>query len=142
LAITGYDLAVCLVAAPEMTRLNETCLHHQGSTDVITFNYSENQILKLEDSLKLEACSLKLPSPFHGEIFICVDETITLARRFRTTWQSELVRYLIHGILHLQGFDDLRPAARRKMKREESRLLQALAGRYDLRKLAKGSKLR
>jgi ssRNA-specific RNase YbeY (16S rRNA maturation enzyme) len=37
----GYDLGVCLVAAPEMTHLNETFLRHQGSTDVITFQYME-----------------------------------------------------------------------------------------------------
>ena len=44
----------------------------------------------------------------HGEIFICVDEAIRQARRFGTIWQSEIVRYLIHGVLHLLGFDDSR----------------------------------
>ena len=36
----NFDLAVYFVAAPEMTRLNETFLQHKGSTDVITFEYS------------------------------------------------------------------------------------------------------
>jgi probable rRNA maturation factor len=67
-----------------------------------------------------------------------VDEALIQARRFRTSWQSEIVRYLIHGILHLQGFDDQRPADRRKMKREESRLLRRSSLRFDLRKVAKG----
>ena len=38
----GFDLAIYLVAAPEMTRLNETFLRHKGSTDVITFDYTES----------------------------------------------------------------------------------------------------
>ena len=75
----------------------------------------------------------------HGEIFICIDEAVTQARRFRTTWPSELVRYLVHGILHLQGYDDLTPAARRKMKREENRLLQQLARHYLLQRLSKSA---
>ena len=43
----------------------------------------------------------------HGEMFICVDEAIVQAKKFKTNWQSEVVRYIIHGILHLLGHDDL-----------------------------------
>ena len=50
------------------------------------------------------------------------------AREFGTTWQSEVVRYVIHGLLHLRGHDDLKPAERRVMKREENRLLKRVAG--------------
>ncbi len=132
-----YDLGVYLVGAPEMTQLNETFLQHKGPTDVITFDYSENRKLKLGGSLAIGARNLELPSPaLHGEIFICVDEAIAQARRFRSTWQSELVRYLIHGMLHLQGFDDLGRSDRRKMKREEARLLRVLGRQFDFRKLA------
>ena len=106
------------VAAPEMTRLNETFLRHAGPTDVIAFNYSSHD------------------SPFHGEIFVCVDETVIQARRFRVSWQSELVRYIVHAILRLLGFDDGLAAARRTMKREENRLLRALSPRFPLSRLA------
>jgi len=68
-------------------------LRHAGATDVIAFDYS------------IRASHLR------GEIFICVDEALVQARRFRTTWQSESVRYVVHGVLHLLGFDDRRPAA-------------------------------
>jgi len=145
LTIPNYDLAVYLVAAPEMTRLNETFLQHEGPTDVITFDYCEQTPPASRLSLSrstLHAPRSAPPPPLHGEIFICVDEALIQARRFRTTWQSELLRYLIHGILHLQGFDDLRPAYRRKMKREESRLLRLCSRQFDFRKLAKISKLR
>ena len=78
----------------------------------------------------------RVPEHVHGEIFICIDDAVKQARQFRTTWQSELVRYLIHGVLHLVGYDDLTPAGRRAMKREENRLLRMLSRQFSLRRLA------
>lgn len=72
----------------------------------------------------------------HGEMFVCVDEAVAQARRFRTSWQSEVVRYLIHGILHLLGHDDHRAEDRRRMKRAEDRLLHQLDQTFALRALA------
>jgi probable rRNA maturation factor len=66
-----------------------------------------------------------------------VDEAIIQARRFRTSWPAELVRYLVHGVLHLRGFDDHTAADRRRMKTEENRLLRLLAGRFPLSQLAR-----
>lgn len=131
LELTNFDLAIYIVRAPEMARLNETFLQHSGSTDVITFDYSENPKPETQNSKR----------PLHGEIFICIDDTRTQARQFRTSWQSELARYIIHGILHLRGFDDLRPADRRKMKREENRLLRKTGRLFPLSKLAARPKL-
>lgn len=125
-----FDVAVYVVRAAEMARLNETYLQHRGSTDVITFDYSDSASQTRKDKL-----------PLHGEIFVCIDDAIKQARHFRSTWPSELTRYIIHGLLHLQNFDDVHPAARRKMKREESRLLKELSRRFALRELASGSKL-
>ncbi len=123
LGVASYELGLHLVAAPEMTRLNETFLQHAGSTDVITFDHAE-----APDSSRL-----------HGEIFICLDDAVNQSRTFRTTWQSELARYVIHGVLHLRGFEDLTPGKRRVMKREENRLLRAWAGQFPLQRLAKTS---
>ena len=121
LAIATYELGIHLVAAPEMTLLNETFLHHTGSTDVITFNHAEENST---DSI-------------HGEIFICLDDAVKQADAFRTTWQSELARYVIHGLLHLRGFDDLTPSKRRVMKREENRLLRESIEQFPLPRFAK-----
>lgn len=125
--VQAAELGVSLVAAPEMTRVNETFLQHAGSTDVITFDYSE-----------LETRNAN-PPHLYGEIFICIDEAIIQARRFRTRWQAEVVRYLIHGVLHLLGHDDRKSVARQKMKRQENLLLRALQARFDFRKLARRS---
>jgi probable rRNA maturation factor len=126
LALEKFDLGIYLVRAAEMTRVNENFLQHEGSTDVITFDYSGVSTLNSQPSTLL-----------HGEIFICYDEAKIQARRFRTSWQSEIVRYIVHGVLHLQGFDDHRPADRRKMKREENRLLRELSRRFPISKLAR-----
>lgn len=123
--IEDFDLGIYLVRAPKMAQINQTFLQHEGSTDVITFNYQEG-----------ETAPEKTGPELHGELFICIDDAIEQAREFRTDWPSELTRYVIHGILHLRGYDDLEPTARRRMKREEDRLLKAIAERFPLRKLA------
>lgn len=130
LKIEVAELGITLVAAPEMTRLNETFLQHEGSTDVITFDYCEPGTRNLERGTDIR-----------GELFVCVDEAILQARRFRASWQSEVVRYVIHGVLHLQGHDDQRVADRRKMKLEENRLLRLMASRFALSRLARKTKL-
>ena len=131
LQLDQFELGITIVRAPEMARINEAFLQHEGSTDVITFNYFENPKPGTRNS----------KPPLHGELFICIDDALAQARQFHTSWQSELTRYVIHGVLHLRGFDDLRPAGRRKMKREENRLLQKAARLFPLSKLARGSRL-
>jgi rRNA maturation RNase YbeY len=71
----------------------------------------------------------------HGEIFVCLDEAVSQARQFHTTWQSEVVRYVVHGVLHLLGYDDLDTRARRKMKKAEDALVGRLARQFDFRGL-------
>ena len=133
LLLERSELAIHLVAAPEMARVNQQFLDHAGSTDVITFDYAGEL-----DSLAVgeRGGSIHLPEQLHGEIFICIDDAVKQARQFRTTWQSELARYLIHGVLHLVGYDDLTAAGRRVMKREENRLLRMLSRRFFLGHLA------
>lgn len=109
------ELGFHWVSAAEMARVNWRFLRHEGSTDVITFDYGST------------------PERLHGECFICVADAVAQAEEFGTTWSDEVVRYVIHGILHLRGYDDLEPALRRIMKREENRWVRwAAARRYDL----------
>ncbi|HEY3854712.1 MAG TPA: rRNA maturation RNase YbeY [Verrucomicrobiae bacterium] len=114
-----YELGVHLVNAKEMSAVNEKYLHHEGSTDVITFDYNEN-----DQSLR-------------GEIFICIDDALIQAKQFAVSWQSEVARYFVHGLLHLEGFDDTEPALRKAMKRRENNLVKELSQRFDFRKLSR-----
>jgi probable rRNA maturation factor len=127
---TDFDLGVHFVTTAEITHLNETYLQHQGSTDVITFDYKDHAepVASPHSSFVIRHSSLVVP--LHGEIFICVEEAVRQARRFRARWQDELVRYIVHGVLHLSGYDDQRAADRRKMKRQEDRRLEELKRRF------------
>src|SRR3954471_22054792 len=118
-----YEFGVHLVSAPEMAQVNQQFLNHAGSTDVITFDYAARGG---DDIL----C---------GEAFICIDDAVRQAREDRTTWQSELVRYLIHALLHLEGYDDLQPQARKKMKREEEAILKRTAEKFKIERLRKSA---
>lgn len=133
LTSTGsYEVAVHLVAAPEMSQLNEAFLHHQGSTDVISFDYHAYPLHEIRPETK-DGHSPDLL--LHGEVYISVDDAVAQASRFQATWQEELARYAIHGLMHLQGFDDLRSAERYRMKRLESRWPKHLVTRFTLDQL-------
>jgi probable rRNA maturation factor len=137
LKIEKAELGIHLVATPEMTRLNERFLGHAGSTDVITFDYrfgvppsgGPPKNSRGPNRLKPELQTM------HGDILVCVDEAVCQARKFGACWQSEVVRYIVHGVLHLLGFDDSSAGARRKMRRQENRRLRELASRFALSKL-------
>ena len=125
LKIEGAELGINVVSAKEMAQVNWNYLRHEGSTDVITFDYGENA--RLARTLA--------PPDLNGEIFICVDDAISQAKQFKTSWQLEIVRYIVHGVLHLLGHDDVNAKAKRKMKAEENRLLRKLSARFALSKL-------
>jgi probable rRNA maturation factor len=143
LRIDDFELAIHLVAASEMAEVNRNFLQHEGSTDVITFDHSKPVAADVRRLSNQNRPASKRSEPPHvgcygilnGEIYISLDDAVKQAREFRTTWQSELTRYIIHGLLHLCGHDDLKPGARRKMKREENRLLRKTTNRFVLAKL-------
>jgi probable rRNA maturation factor len=139
---TSCCLCIHLVDSSEITRLNETFLRHAGPTDVITFNYAGDAygggLTKGRTSLAIKPdAAAGQTSPLHGEIFISVPEAMAQARRFRTTWPAELVRYAVHGLLHLLGYDDQTAGARRRMKGEEDRLVRRLSRQFSMTELAR-----
>lgn len=119
-SIDGHELCLHLVDAPEMAEVNQRFLNHEGSTDVITFDHQDDP-----DSDRL-----------YGELYICLADARKQAAEFRTSWQSELTRYAVHGILHLCGYDDLNDANRKEMKRAENRCLHKLTAEFNLAALA------
>lgn len=124
LHLDDFELGVQLLGEDAMARANAAYLRHEGCTDVITFDYTDPAE----------------PGRLVGDLLVCVPEARRQARRFGVTWQSEVVRYLIHGLLHLRGFDDAAPAARRRMKTEENRLLRRTAWAFRLEWLAQSGR--
>ena len=62
----------------------------------------------------------------HGEIVISADTARRQARQFGTSLLHELQLYLVHGLLHLRGFDDRRPGEAKRMARRQERIVRQL----------------
>ena len=100
------SLNINFVTADYMLQINKEYLKHNYHTDIITFNYSGSN------------------SELDGEIFISINEAIVNALKFDVHIGSEIVRLVIHGILHLIGFDDKSAVDKRKLKKEENKLTE------------------
>ncbi|MGD8781034.1 MAG: rRNA maturation RNase YbeY [Ignavibacteria bacterium] len=108
------SLPVNFVTSEEMHSLNKSYLKHDYSTDIITFNYSrKNDILD-------------------GEIFISLDDAFANSKKYKVHFSNEIVRLVIHGILHMLGYDDRDKVSKSKMKKEENRLVDILS--YEIKK--------
>ncbi|HTB82676.1 MAG TPA: rRNA maturation RNase YbeY [Candidatus Sulfotelmatobacter sp.] len=130
LKIEEAEIGINLVGAREMALVNETFLQHEGSTDVITFDHRDSKS-KIQNP----------KSEIYGELFICIDDAMVQAREFGTSWQAEITRYIVHGVLHLLGYDDLKPHLRRKMKHQENRLMRRIADKFTLAQIAMRPKI-
>lgn len=101
------SLEINFIKADDIILINRKYLKHNYSTDIITFNYSEEKNL------------------IDGEIFISVNDALENAKNFRVLLKQEIFRLIIHGILHLLGFDDIKKKDKNIMKRMENRLLNS-----------------
>ena len=128
LTLTRYELGIRFVAPEQMAKINWDYLQHEGSTDVITFDYRDGYF---DGAAEFEGLDLA------GEIYISAEDAVTQSKEFRTKWQEEIVRYVVHGVLHLRGYDDLEPGKRREMKSEEDRLLKNLGRRIEFAKVSR-----
>lgn len=117
LKLKTFSAEVALVGPKRMAAINSSFLGHEGSTDVITFDYGQGYETMEEIS----------PLELRGEIYICPEDAVAQSARFGTSWREEILRYMAHGFLHLLGHDDLEPKARARMKRKENQLTRALA---------------
>jgi probable rRNA maturation factor len=89
---------VWLISDRQMALLHRKFLGQPGPTDVLTFQ--------------------------HGEIFISVETARRHARAFGNSLKGELKLYIVHGLLHLHGFDDQTPAEAHRMKTAQEKILR------------------
>ena len=104
------QLSIVLVNDSTITKLNAQYHATPAATDILSFDYGKGQ----------------------GELIISVEHAIGQAKRFRSTPARELVLYVIHGILHLHGYDDTTPRRRVRMRNAERRLLDGLRRQFRL----------
>lgn len=99
---------VSFVDKKEILELNGKYLNHHFTTDILTFNYNGSN------------------TDLDGEIIISYEDAIENAVRFHISGKEEYLRLIIHGILHLIGYDDQQINDKLKMKRKETSLVKKL----------------
>lgn len=102
------ELTVVFIGDKETKRLNRQFLHHNRTTDVISFRLDD-----APDGKHLE-----------GEVYVNIDQARRQAQAYRVSVQNEINRLVIHGILHLAGYDDRTKAQRSIMRLREDMYLQ------------------
>ena len=98
------DIAYIFCSDERILEVNKQYLNHDYYTDIISFDYSDGIIIS-------------------GDIFISVDTVMSNAAEFKVSFEHELKRIMIHGILHLCGQDDKTPELRMLMTEKENAAL-------------------
>lgn len=104
--IDSADISVAVVDDPTIARVHEEFLNDDSPTDVISF--------VLDSS----------PGRVEGEIVASADTAIARANEYNWTPEEELLLYVIHGALHLVGYDDTTPKLRKVMRKMEEHYVE------------------
>ena len=103
------EIAYIFVDDEKILEVNRQYLQHDYYTDIITFDYSEGDVIS-------------------GDLFISLDTVRSNAGLVGATYEEELRRVIIHGILHLCGINDKGPGEREVMEAAENRALAMFGG--------------
>ena len=94
------DVSIIFCSDPYILDINQRYLQHDYFTDIITFDYCEGKVLS-------------------GDLFISIDTVRENAAEYGATFEEELNRVMVHGLLHLIGYDDHTPEQQREMRSKE-----------------------
>jgi len=94
-----------------LLKINKQFLNHDYYTDIITFDYSSDTLLS-------------------GDLFISVERVLENSKIYKTVFQEELRRVMIHGILHLMGYKDSTNEESQKMREAENGALSLFTSQF------------
>lgn len=117
--VAGAELVVAIVDDPAIHEVNREHLQHDYPTDVISFLY-DSEVRQASDHSELRGCGLHLD----GELVVSAETAIREAERLGWDSESELSLYIVHGLLHLCGYDDLTDHEKLIMRKREREVLQ------------------
>ena len=95
------SISVLLVSDDEIKEVNKKYLGHDYATDVVTFPLHEDS------------------GPIEGEIYVSLQTTERNSKTYNNSHSSEIIRVVIHGLLHLAGYEDSTSKSREEMKKKE-----------------------
>ncbi|HOD12375.1 MAG TPA: rRNA maturation RNase YbeY [Candidatus Omnitrophota bacterium] len=110
--IAAADLSIAIVSDSHIKSLNQKYLKHDYATDVLAFNLASSCIGRAHG--------------LYGEVVVSADTAKRQSKVFKTTVSDELLLYIIHGILHLLGFDDHSAKDITRMRAKEKAVLARL----------------
>lgn len=114
-----WILELQFVGDRTMAAANSSYVGHQGTTDVITFSYFDSN-------------EPVFPGDVGIELVICTDVAAREgAARIDSSYADELMLYLVHGLLHSSGEDDLTEEAAKSMRKRETEVLSGLTPMFD-----------
>ena len=127
------SLGLILSEDRELAELNEEHMDHQGPTDVLSFPLLPPSAFPVHDGQdpgvrKASAAGFALPPgrrPHLGDIVVSVERAIAQAPEQGWSAEEELMQLVVHGVLHICGWDHARPAEREAMRAFERDLLAA-----------------
>ncbi|MBR1667357.1 MAG: rRNA maturation RNase YbeY [Bacteroidaceae bacterium] len=109
------DIAYIFCDDEKILEVNRQYLQHDYYTDIITFDYCDDALLTgKKDTIA-------------GDLFISLDTVRSNAEQQGTTYEEELHRVIIHGVLHLCGINDKGPGEREIMEAAENKALAMLS---------------
>lgn len=122
------ELHLALISDRKMRVLNREHRDKDKPTDVLSFPQYTPREISGRAGGKLQA-----PSPYLGDLVISTETTLRQAQEFGVTKHAELVRLLVHGVLHLCGYDHekVSASAAQRMRRRERVIRQKILGKEE-----------
>lgn len=119
--VAAAEISLALVDDTTIHRVNRDYLDHDEPTDVISFLLDETRPEHRADESDLRGAGKRLD----GEIVVSVETAVRVSGQVGWSATAEVVLYVVHGLLHLIGYDDLTDEERPLMRQRERDMLQA-----------------
>jgi len=98
------EISIIFCSDDYLLKINKKYLNHDYFTDIITFNYNENNTII-------------------GDLFISIDRVKENAKELKVDFNNELYRVIIHGVLHLCGYNDKTQDQQKEIRTKEDEYL-------------------
>jgi probable rRNA maturation factor len=110
------ELSILFAGKQRIRTLNKRFRKIDRPTDVLAFSMGRRETISIHPEIL-------------GDVVICPQIAQAAAKIYRTDTENEILLYLIHGILHLLGYNDVGTAGRQRMEKEQLRILKRIGQR-------------